>query len=444
MPKLHINKLTDFFFYVFLLTFLALPFYAFYSLVNTSVSNNKIPEVFVASTEGVSLSVYPEKSSYAPNQEATFFVEAKAMQANTNVNSLTLAVFIPNTLTFPKTGSDSSVGITKLISDTFLVEYKSIEPFRDTTYNQVVLSLVKQPGSTFSVSTTGTKLISFKATASAVGNYEIKFRDIEPKNNIVDASGVELFNGTATGSTFVVSNTPTPVVTPTTVVPTPTPTVVVPTPTPTVAVTPTPSPTVNPTSVKGINLTVALQGRTGSTAVKGNSLPSVFVGVWRPSTNTMLASTVTTTSTLGVAANLNTLLSGNGSSYTLQSSDVIIVKPESYLSKTFTVGSLSQSANNLVVPSETYTAGDVSVAVGSFDTVNALDYTFSWAYYGSGQKVYPYYIDYTGDGVVTIFDLSFFSTNVGKSGATVTNPEMQKQMENLLRSNLYKVIQVTN
>ena len=439
MPNFKLNNLTDYLYLVLLVSFFVLPFYVFFLTKNSSYSQ-ETPGIFVASTEGISLRVYPEKNSYAPNEEAKFFIEAKGVAENTAVNALSLAVFIPKTLNYPKTATDSSIGIIKEIPDSFLIEYKSIEAFRDSEYNQVILSLVKQPGSTFNVTKSGTKLISFKVSSPTVGNYNIKFRDIEPVNSFRDVDGVELFNGTATPSVFVIAlnPTPTPVVSPTQV---PTPTTVVPTPTPTVVVTPTP---VSLGSVTGINLTIALQGRNAPTTTLGNSYPSVFVGLWRESTKTMLVSKVVATSTLGVAEALDTFLSANGTAFNLQASDVIIVKPESYLSKSFTVDSLAQSSNRLILPSSTYLAGDVSIETGSFDIVNAPDYLFSWAYYGSGKAYYPYFVDYTGDYKVTIFDLNYFSTNFGKSGSTVQNPEMQKQMENLLRSNMYKVIPVTN
>lgn len=582
MPKLKINRLTDYFYYVLLLSFVTLPFYAAYKMATAP----KDTGIYVATTEGISVRVYPEKTSYAVGEEAKFFIEATAVAQDLDVNSLILSVFIPKTLSYPTTANDN--GVVKELSDSFLLELKQITPFRTTDWNQVQLTFLKNPGQTFKVLKTGTKLASFKVTANTAGSYEIKFRDIEPVNTIVDASAVELYNGVATGSTLVASAanpTPTPTVvvpTPTVVVPTPTPTVVVPTPTkvptptptivvtpgvtptpavyptctwvtptegqtftapanvtlkvnatitsgealsvefyretgtstllstdttspyqytmsnlpagsysvsadskvnnsnrgygcsirnftvvaatptptptvvvptptptkvptptPTIAMaTPTPTPTVVPSSVKGINLTVALEGRSNASSTKGNSLPSIFVGVWRDSTKTMLASTVTSSNNLGVVSNLSTLLNANGSTFTLQDTDLIVIKPESHLSKVYKVGDLSQSGANIVVPSATYTAGDVSLGTGSFDIVNAPDYVFSWSYYGSGQTYYPYFVDYTGDGKITIHDLTFFSKNVGVSGETINNSDLQRQIENLLRSSLYKVIPV--
>ena len=90
-------------------------------------------------------------------------------------------------------------------NETTAFTHKNISPFRDTEWNQVEYALAKKPGESFIITSAGTVLFTFKVTSSTACTFNITFRDIEPRSDVVDVNNIEQFNGTATATSFGVS-----------------------------------------------------------------------------------------------------------------------------------------------------------------------------------------------------------------------------------------------
>ncbi len=199
-------------------------------------------------------------------------------------------------------------------------------------------------------------------------------------------------------------------------------------------------------SAKNLVAKVYLEGRSvnGSTSQLGYYNPTVFVGLWRPSQKKFVISKIVESPTSGNVKVSNFFTTAP------KEEDVIIIKPESYLSKDvelkdsslYTVKSNGDLELNDLSP---YLAGDVIVDIGSFDKVNVRDYVFYRSYFGSGRDYIVYYLDYNGNNRVDIFDFGYYINNINKRGASEKyGLDMIKNIENAISSELYKVIRNTN
>lgn len=202
-------------------------------------------------------------------------------------------------------------------------------------------------------------------------------------------------------------------------------------------------PTTDYSKVKGIDLKVKLGKRTEKS---GYTYPTAFVGVWRDSgtTSKMLTYKIT-----GFARNVEykdtAFLSQNGTAaYTLTGEDYLIIKPESYLSKAYKIKALTITNNTIVLnDAGDYLAGDTIIDTGTFDSINVRDYVFFRDFFGRDNTYDYYYIDYNGNGSVTIHDAVEYRNNLGKAGATKDlNPLVINAIQTAMEGSLYKVIKL--
>lgn len=193
------------------------------------------------------------------------------------------------------------------------------------------------------------------------------------------------------------------------------------------------------TAIKGINLKIKLAKRAEKS---GYTYPTVFYGIWRDTgsgtliTNTIAGLTGNTTYTNA------SFLSGNGTSaYSLVESDYLIVKPEGYLSRAYQLKNITITNNTLVIDDTTpYEGGDVTLDVGSFDTVNVLDRAEYKLSFGKNDNRDRYYLDYNGDGVINILDGSLMNRTESKYGATKTMENAIGPIRTAMEPHLYKII----
>jgi hypothetical protein len=483
LPNTGLSKLGDYFYYVLLLSFLALPFFASFKLLQQS------PTVYVAEPSDVTFTL-------ESHENGNTFVPGEAKRFNLVVNSDvdTEVDIIGTTVKIPE---NSGLQVTtplprSIISDPEpaikLVEARAEN--NDIYYDVVLVAQQDNPATanlddrTPLVLKTGKNIVaSFHVTAQNEGTYTVSMDSnfgvvgLGPSGEGTDATAsVNYLDTSSLSNTLVLtaasSGTPTP--TPTVAVPTPTPTTGAPTPTvgsptptpttgaptPTVAV-PTPTPTVPP--VGGVNEVDGLVGdielglRVTDPTVKGfgraNAQPVVFVGVWRPDTNTMLVAGVVQTNTDGSLQNKGNVnlvsmfstINANAATQ-LKDTDVLVVKPESYLAKTYELSELTISGANLVVSDPVrYTPGDPVVDLGTFDVVNIRDYAFARSYINNTRNLTydTYFLDFNGDGVVTGNDMAAYNANYfGQVGGTAEyGIELASEVERVIRNSLYEVIE---
>jgi len=212
-------------------------------------------------------------------------------------------------------------------------------------------------------------------------------------------------------------------------------------------------PTINYGVVKDLTSVIRLDKRTnqeGIVSTIGHAHPNIYVGLWRPSTNKMLTQALTKTAADGNLSIPN-FFSKNGINndvgYVLEKTDLIIIKPESYLSQAFEIqkGVMSTDGKSIQVKDLTkpYLGGDLLIDIGSFDVVNIRDYVLMRNYYGSpsGQKQDQYYLDYNGNGYIDVRDFALYNTNLGKKGTTETlNRGVIDILTDFVKTSLYQVI----
>lgn len=210
---------------------------------------------------------------------------------------------------------------------------------------------------------------------------------------------------------------------------------------------------INYSKVKDLTSVIRLDKRTdqeGVISTIGHAHPNIYVGLWRPSTNKMLAQALTKTAADGNFSIPN-FFSKNGISndvgYTLEKTDLIIIKPESYLSKSYTVesGYIGADDKSLIVKdvSKPFLGGDLLIDIGTFDVVNVRDYVLMRNYYGApnGQKQDQYYLDYNGNGYIDVRDFALYNTNLGKKGSSESlNRSLIDVLTNFVKTSLYQVI----
>jgi len=205
----------------------------------------------------------------------------------------------------------------------------------------------------------------------------------------------------------------------------------------------------NLTSAKDLSVSYKLESKAGS--VKGYAVPTVFIGLWRPSTNVMLESKVVSTDRAGSTGVLTNFFSRNGTTYTLEATDLLVVKPESYLSRVYPASSLQQGATSsqtLLLDSVDLLSGDVLIDIGTFDVINARDYVFFGSYFGSGTTYDVYFVDLNGDGKVSSLDFINYARNIGVEGEIKTKASqysfdsiaLTKEVQAIMSPALFRVI----
>lgn len=198
-------------------------------------------------------------------------------------------------------------------------------------------------------------------------------------------------------------------------------------------------------AIKNFTSTLRLDKRDGSD--KGHAHPNVFIGLWRESSNQMLERFTSIADSNG-SFKVDGFFSQNGSAYNLAPSDVIVIKPEGYLAKSFNVGTdgiINASKTGLHVQDLTnyYLGGDIIIDIGTFDVVNVRDYVLLRNYYGSeSQQNYDrYFLDFNGNGYVDIRDFSVYSKNYGDKGVTEDlDRSIIDAVVDYVSPNLYQVI----
>jgi hypothetical protein len=463
LPNVKFSHLGDYFYYVLMLSFLVLPFFATYKLAQNPA------EVFVTTPGSkVDLQIISDKDSYEAGEEAVFTLQASSTAGTVDISAVSVSILIPKSLYVSNMSpSDTFSSLDDLISGTNNPAPNYPE------HHQLMINLFNTRGDSAKNITVGTNaadVFKFTLKSDTEGNYPIEFREIfttAATNEVIDEAENSVI-GSLTPATFVVgvsTATPTPAdVTPTPADVTPTPADVTPTPadvTPTPAdVTPTPA-DVTPTpadslsSTQGLSLQIGLDYRADAPGYRANAHPVVFVGVWRPETATMLTHKIVSMNALGVvdAVQLSSMFNqvNSSSSTPLKSTDLLIVKPEAFLSKIYTLGSQTIQGNLVTVKDTVnYLSGDSVVDLGTFDIVNVRDYAFAKSYYGAGfrssgdEASYDvYYLDFNGDKRVTVADyVAYNNQHLGEVGAIAeyNDPAMMQEVERLLRKSLYKVI----
>lgn len=471
LPNTNLNSLSSYFYYVLLLAFLALPFFASYKLLNNPAS-----EVFVVTPEADSMTVkfVPKDgntmqpggtkdvdivvtSSASDDAEVDLFYFSTKIPSGLTVEDSTLPTNIVSLLPLLVLQTDPSNSSNYL---TILVRQDGRAPFIVSPGDNVIATL------TFKGDTEGSYDVSFDTAYGAVG--------VGPSGEGADArAGVNYLDQASLSNkaTLTVSAGGTPTPTPTPVASTPTPTPIgggsTPTPTP-VAGTPTPTPVPGDlTDAQGLKFNIALQGRTtGQGAVRGYSHPVVFAGIWRQSTKQMIAYTFAELDSNGMSINkagespLATLFTNLSTE--LLETDELVIKPEFYLSKVYSLGDNAVSVQNGILTLNAPVAfkpGDSSIELGTFDIVNLRDLSFALTYYkeAASRNYDPYFLDVNGDKRLTAPDMAAYTNTelsglpvkdtdinaFGKSGeANRADVSLVVEIERLMRNKVYQVITV--
>jgi hypothetical protein len=184
--------------------------------------------------------------------------------------------------------------------------------------------------------------------------------------------------------------------------------------------------------IRGLNISnITFNGRSSA------SYPKVFVGLWRPRTNAFLTRDANNLSiSANGAASSSSFFNGNGNTYTIEQTDVLIIKPDSYLSKAYTLSNLQKNLNGdgatytlAVSDTSQYVPGDALQSEGSFDVVNIRDYV---EYRNNVGKTDIYYVDYNGDGTITTLDYAILRDTYKDKGSTSNYPNSVNSVAPLL------------
>lgn len=166
--------------------------------------------------------------------------------------------------------------------------------------------------------------------------------------------------------------------------------------------------------VKSLSAQINLEGRTND-----NTYNPVAIVLLRPAENKILASALASSSldgTLSTSANL--VFTNNGSVFSLESSDKIIIKPKKYLSKSYTVGSLKISSDKITIEdNSSFIAGDAGAELSDFDRISIADLLFIIRKYV--QNSFDVSLDYIKDGKLLLNDALLFYKNLSKSGSLI-------------------------
>ncbi len=193
---------------------------------------------------------------------------------------------------------------------------------------------------------------------------------------------------------------------------------------------------------KNLLFTLDLEGRNANNPKNVLKFfnPTVFVGLWRPSQKKFVITKIVESPESGQ------IKINNFFKVAPEETDVLVVKPESYLSKSVELKTrdfytLNSNGDLELKFGTEFFAGDVIIDIGTFDSVNVRDYVFYRSYFGSGKDYIVYFLDYNGNNRVDIFDFNYYRANIGRKGATEKyGLKMVEAIEDALKPNLYKVI----